>query len=185
MTHEQLARTRADEQREAAGVVGAKDVFILDHKDGALEVTQRLKRDIVRVIRQVQPDTVVAFDPSFLFSSELGVFNHTDHRAAGQATLDAVFPLARDHLTFPELLKDEQLEPHKVEHVLLSNFEHQEYYVDISDYFETKMQAITAHKSQFADPEMMREHLAKQAEALAVKTGSRYAEGFIRLDLAY
>jgi LmbE family N-acetylglucosaminyl deacetylase len=185
ITPEQVAATRQQEQRAAAELVGAKDVFFLNYTDGCLEVTQDLKRDIVRLIRQVKPDTVVGLDPTFIYSTERGAINHPDHRAAGQATLDAVYPLARDHLTYPELLRDEGLEPHKVEHVVLANFETQNFYVDISEFMDRKIDVVMAHASQFKDREQMSEMFRGMAEAMGAKTGSRYAEGFVRIDMAF
>jgi LmbE family N-acetylglucosaminyl deacetylase len=183
VTPEQVATTRQVEQRAAAQLVGAKDVFFLDYGDGALENTLDLKRDIVRSIRQVKPDTVIGMDPTFVYSVERGMINHPDHRAAGQATLDAIYPLARDHLTFPELLHDEGLEPHKVERILLANFETQNYYVDISEFMDRKLEIVLTHASQFPERENMSRILSDMAESFGVKTGSRYAEGFVRIDL--
>lgn len=183
MAPEKLVTTREQEQRDAAAVIGAKEVHFLHYEDAMLEVTTALKRDIVRVIRQVRPDTVVAMDPMLVYASELGVINHPDHRAGGQATLDAVFPLARDPLTFPELLTQERLEPHKVAHVLLTNMESQNYYVDITATFDRKLEALAKHASQFADPAGIAAVLRQQAEAAGRKTGSQYAEGFIRIDV--
>lgn len=185
VTPEQVAGTRQAEQRAAAELVGAKDVFFCTFVDGCLEVNLDVKREIVRAIRRVKPDTVVSMDPTFIYSTERGMINHADHRAAGQATLDAVYPLARDHLSFPELLRDEGLEPHKVEHVLLANFEKQDYYVDISEYFDKKMDVVMAHASQFGDRERMTEMFRGMAETMGTKTGSRYAEGFVRIDLSF
>jgi LmbE family N-acetylglucosaminyl deacetylase len=184
-TPEQVTATRQQEQRAAAQLVGAKDVFFLDYCDGCLEVTNDLKRDIVRVIRQVKPDTVIGMDPTFIYSAERGMINHPDHRAAGDATLDAVYPLARDHLSFPELFHDEHLEPHKVERVLLANFETQNFYIDISEFMDRKLEAIMAHASQFGDHEQMSQLFRGMAEVMGSKTGSRYAEGFVRIDLAF
>ncbi|MEJ0073518.1 MAG: PIG-L deacetylase family protein [Candidatus Saccharibacteria bacterium] len=143
----QLTALRQEEQRAAAGILGLEKVFFGDYEDGALEVTQDVKRDIVRAIREVKPEVVITMDPSFIYSAEYGFINHPDHRAAGQATLDAVYPLARDHLSFPELLK-EGLEPHKTATVLLTNFEKHGFLVDITDHMETKLKALGAHASQ-------------------------------------
>ncbi|MEO7364432.1 MAG: PIG-L family deacetylase [Candidatus Saccharimonadales bacterium] len=96
-----LVTMRKAEQDAAAAAVGATSSRFLDYRDGQLEVTMELKRDIVRVIRELRPDTVITFDPTLAYFSPMGFINHPDHRAAGQATLDAVFPLARDHLSFP------------------------------------------------------------------------------------
>jgi LmbE family N-acetylglucosaminyl deacetylase len=182
MSPEQLRDVRQKEQRSAAQALGAREVHFLDYEDCALEATTELKRDIVRVIRSVQPDTVIVLDPTMVYVPELNFINHTDHRAAGLATLDAVYPMARDHLCFPELARDEQLEPHRVEHVLLINLEKQNYYVDISDTIDLKLAAITAHSSQMLDKSEIAELVRQRAATFGRKTGSRYAEGFMRID---
>jgi len=183
MTGEQLVHIREQEQRDAAALLGAKEVHFLHYEDGMLEVTLPLKKDIVRVIRQVKPDTVVVMDPTFLYSSDMGIINHPDHRAAGQATLDAVYPLARDRLTFPELLTEEHLEPHKVEHVLLINMREQNHYVDITETFETKIAGLLKHASQIGEPDKIRSMLETWASVTGAKTGRKYAEGFVRIDM--
>lgn len=180
---DQLVATREAEQRAAAETLGAKNVTFLHYEDGALEVTQDLKRDIVRVIRTVKPDTVVVMDPTMVYSSQLGIINHSDHRAAGQATLDAVYPLARDHLAFPELLDQAKLEPHKVAHVLLLNFEKQNCFVDISGTFELKLEGLCKHVSQIPDTEKIRSMMENFAGRTGEKAGVKYAEGFVRIDV--
>lgn len=183
MTSEKLVAMREQEQRDAAASLGAKEAHFLHYEDAMLEVTMDLKRDLVRVIRQIRPDTVVVMDPTMVYSTEFGFINHPDHRAAGQATLDAVFPLARDHMSFPDLFLAERLEPHKVEHVLLINMEKQNYYIDISATFDAKVAALKKHASQVQNPEQIAEMLGQRAAALGSKIGARYAEGFVRIDL--
>ena len=182
ITTEQLISTRRQEQEAALKEVGGKGVTFLDYPDAALEVTQDLKRDIVREIRRLKPDVVVTMDPSILYSEARGFINHPDHRAAGQATLDAVFPLARDYLTFPELIS-EGLEPHKVKTLLLTNFDRQNFYVDISKTMEKKIAALKAHASQISDIESVRVWIGEWAAKAGAKAGYKYAEGFMRLDL--
>ena len=183
ITPEQIRDTRRDEQRAAAKILGLTDVFFGDYEDGALEVTQALKRDIARVIRMVKPDVVITMDPTNIYSAEHGFINHTDHRAAGQATLDAVYPLARDHLAFPELLQEGH-EPHKTATVLMTNFDAHNFYVDISAHMDTKLAALHAHASQVPDPNATDEFLRKQAARAGSKVGAAYAEAFVRIDLA-
>jgi LmbE family N-acetylglucosaminyl deacetylase len=178
-----LTEIRRDEQRKAAEILGVSEVFFADYEDGALEVTQALKRDIARVIRRVKPDVVFAMDPTFVYSAERGFINHTDHRAAGQATLDAVYPLARDHLAFPELLTDEKLEPHKVKTLLLTNFNQQNFFVDITATIDTKLRALAAHASQIPDMAAAEAMLRRSAAQAGAHIGAGYAEGFVRLDL--
>jgi LmbE family N-acetylglucosaminyl deacetylase len=184
LTGQKLTEIRRAEQREAAKILGVSDVFFGNYEDGALEVTQDLKRSIVRVIRQVKPDVVLTMDPTFVYSVERGFVNHTDHRVAGLATLDAVYPLARDHLTFPELLTDEGLEPHKVKTVLLTHFDQHNFYVDITATMETKLNALAAHASQIPDMAAAGDMLRGQAAQLGARIGAKYAEAFVRLDLS-
>jgi LmbE family N-acetylglucosaminyl deacetylase len=183
MSAAELVKVREHEQREAVKILGAREAHFLHYEDGMLEVTMNLKKDIARVIRQLRPDTVVVFDPTMVYSSELGFVNHPDHRAAGQATLDAVFPLARDHLSFPDLYANEKLEPHKVEHLLLVNLDKQNYFVDISQSFDTKIAALTKHESQVGNRQNITDMLKQRAAATGGKSGHKYAEGFVRIDL--
>jgi LmbE family N-acetylglucosaminyl deacetylase len=118
-----------------------------------------------------------------VYNVEMGFINHPDHRAAGQSALDAVYPLARDHLSFPELYRDEGLAPHNVHTVLLTNFSTQNCYIDVSKTFETKMRALAAHDSQIPDVKALDHRLRGVAEKLGNEAGVRYAEGFIRLDI--
>lgn len=183
ITPEQLRDTRREEQRAAGQILGLSDVFFCDYDDGCLECNHDVKRDIVRAIRTVKPDVVLTMDPTFAYDVERGFINHPDHRAAGQAALDAVYPLARDHLSFPELL-DEGLEPHKVSTVLMAHFGKENFYVDITPHLETKLKALGAHASQLPNPEASFDMVRQWATRLGAKVGAPYAEGFIRIDVA-
>jgi len=184
MQPDQLRDIRRNEQQEAGKVLGLADVFYCDYDDGMLECSMDVKRDIVRAIRRVKPDVVIAMDPTMVYDASHGLINHPDHRAAGQATLDAVYPLARDHLSFPELLQ-EGFEPHKTPTVLLSHFGQENYFVDISSHMETKVQALRAHASQLPDPDAACEMVKTWASANSSKVGAAYAEGFVRIDLSF
>lgn len=178
-----LSELRRGEQRAAAKILGVRDVFFCNYEDGELMVSMDVKRDIARIIRTVRPDTVIAFDPTMIYDAERGFINHPDHRAAGQATLDAVYPLARDHMSFPELYQQEHLEPHNVSTVLLSNFQQQNFFVDITDSFDTKMKGLSAHTSQVPDTVKTETMLRSMAKKMGKKAGCTYAEGFMRIDV--
>ncbi len=184
ITPDQLRDMRREEQRQAGQALGLTDVFFCDYDDGYLECTLDVKRDVARVIRRVKPDVVITLDPTTIYSAERGFINHSDHRAAGQATLDAVYPLARDHLAFPELLTDEGLEPHKVRTVLMNSFGASNFLVDITAHMDTKLKALGAHASQLADPDMSYDVVKNWAAQAGAKAGVKYAEGFIRIDLS-
>lgn len=136
-----LAEMRKQEQQEAAGVLGVKDVIFLGYPDQGLEDTADFRKELVRQIRKYRPDTVATTDPyrRYLW--------HRDHRIAGIVSLDAVYPYARDHLAYPDLLTEGYL-PHKVKEVLTWGSEEPNYIVDITDTFDVKIAALCCHKSQ-------------------------------------
>ncbi len=179
ITSPQLVALRQDEQRAALDAIGGKTITFLDHIDGELEITMALKKQIVQVIRAIKPDLVITMDPTVVYSQARGIINHPDHRAAGQATLDAVFPLARDRLAFPDLAAA-GFEPHNVSELLLINFDKGTYGVDITDTFQTKLRAVQAHTSQFKDSEGM-DWLKQMAQEEGKKFGYELAESFVRI----
>lgn len=155
---EELARIREGEQKEAAAVLGVKEVQFLDEPDGYLMPSLELREKIVRVIRRVRPDIVITCDPTNFFPSNRYI-NHADHRAAGQVTLDAVFPAARSALYFPALLEEEGLEPHKVHQVYVAGAQHPNLTIDITDSFSLKLEALSKHQSQIKDIHALEERL--------------------------
>jgi LmbE family N-acetylglucosaminyl deacetylase len=149
MTPSELARIREAEQRAAGKVLGVTNFEFMGYPDGYLEHTLELRRDLARVIRSRRPEVVICFDPTNRFVSDNYV-NHPDHRASGDATIDAVFPTARDRLTFPELLAD-GLEPHKVAQLWLGASDKPNVSIDIGDTLDLKLDALRAHPSQFGE----------------------------------
>lgn len=184
MTPKHLRDIRRREQREAAKVLGVKDVFFCDYQDGTLENTLDVRRDVVKVIRQLKPDVVVTIDPSELYAARQGVVNHPDHRAAGQATLDATYPLARDHMSFPELL-EAGYKPHNTATLLLIRMEAAAatFAVDVSELQELKFQALAAHASQFNDLDYMKQWSREICAVAGNPYGYAYAEPFVRIDI--
>jgi len=184
MTPERLSDTRKKEQKNAASVLGVREVHFLDYVDGELIPDLRLKEQVVKYIRRYRPDIVFTMDPSFFYFKNLGFVNHSDHRAIGEATLDACYPLARDLLSFPEHVKI-GLNPHKVKELLLHSFvpENANFYVDVTDTFDIKIMALSLHKSQVSDIQKIEERMRDRAEAAGRLGGCRYAEAFVRLHL--
>ncbi len=132
---------REEEQREAARVLGVKDVIFLGYPDGWLEATPELRGQIVRLLRKYRPDVVLTWD------GFRRAFNHVDHRNIGIATRDAVYPAVRDRLYYEEH-EAEGLESVQVNEMLLAGADEPDYFVDISGYIEKKVDAILSHKSQ-------------------------------------
>jgi LmbE family N-acetylglucosaminyl deacetylase len=182
ITPDALCSLRQEEQNAAAAVLGVDQVQFLDYPDGYLVPNIQLRRDITRVIREEQPDVLVTCDPTNLYVKET-YLNHPDHRAAGQATLDAVFPAARDHLTFIELWRDENLEPHIVREVWISLPGEANVTLDVTEYWEMKLQALYHHKSQIGDPALLEERLRYRHTPESTLDNPRYVEKFKRLVL--
>jgi LmbE family N-acetylglucosaminyl deacetylase len=150
MTGERLMAIREEEQRAACDVLGVRDVVFLRLLDAELVPDLEMRRTITRVIRQHQPDAVICQDPTDRWIGSTYI-QHPDHIAMGEATLAALFPSARDRLTFPELLA-EGLEPHKVNEVYITSSEERcDYFVDVTDWMETKFDSLAAHVSQMGD----------------------------------
>ncbi len=183
ITPRKLAAIRKKEQLEAAKILGVKDVIFLGHRDGELVVDMKLKEGIARVIRQKKPDLVITLDPTFLYSTKRGFVNHSDHRAAGQAAIDAVFPLARDRLNFPHHEK-QGLVPHKTKTLLLVSFDEPEHFEDISKTLSKKLKTLQAHVSQVPSGSVFEKRIRERARMLGRKAGMSYAEGFKKIELS-
>src|SRR6058998_2505635 len=147
MTPERLASIRATEQRNAARVLGVERVEFLGYEDDELEDTRDLRRDVAREIRRWRPDLIITLNPQRAYVNFPGW--HRDHRTTARVVLDCVYPLARDHLSFPELLPD--FEPHKVKEVYVIAWENPAVVVDISDTMDLKLKALACHVRQFGD----------------------------------
>lgn len=178
MTPQKLIPLRREEQRAAARVVGVKDVFFLDHVDGELRYTPELMREVVRHIRRLKPYAVFSHDPNQIVRNMF--INHPDHRCVGEVAIDAVYPIARNRPSFPELL-DEGLEPYSVKEVYLWTASEVNFDVDISDVIELKFEALRQHKSQFSDFDGMQERV----RAFWREPDDRYLEHFRRIQLPF
>jgi len=176
----ELCSIRQEEQRAAAKVLGVVEVKFLNYPDGYLMPDISLRRDITRMIRTIRPDVLVTCDPQTLFTLNSGL-NHPDHRAAGQVTLDAVFPAARDHLIFPELLKDEKLEPHIVREVWVCGTLVPDVTLDVTETWELKIQALYEHKSQIGEPDKFAERMRNRRTVDSTPERPQYEEKFRRL----
>ena len=181
----EVAALREREQRAAAAVVGVTDLTFLHHADGRLEATVELRRDISRVIRQVRPERVVSQSPERVW--ERVYASHPDHLAAGEATMAAVYPDARNAYAHVELLA-EGLEPWTVNELYVMGLRSsgaEAVYVDITASLDKKVAALRAHASQTASmtdlETRMRDWGAMVAKAGGLPEG-RLAEGFARVD---
>jgi LmbE family N-acetylglucosaminyl deacetylase len=174
-----MAALRRAEQTAAAKCVGVTDIRFLGYRDGMVEQSLGLRRDITRVIRQVRPDLVITSSPERNYA-RLGS-SHPDHRAVGGSALDAVYPDARNPYAFPELLEDEGLEAWVVREVWLLGTKTPDRYVDVTATVDRKIAALRAHHSQTAHMDdleaMIKGWLTGHAAAAGLPDGS-FAESF-------
>jgi LmbE family N-acetylglucosaminyl deacetylase len=177
---EKLAEIRKKEQRVAAEVLGVREVVFLENEDQGLEDTPEFRKQIVRMIRRYRPQTLVTADPYRRY------IWHRDHRIAGQVAIDAVFPYARDHLAFPDLL-EEGLQPHKVKEMLFWASENINFRSDITATFDLKLAALRCHESQMKEMRFsdLEEWLRKRCRDLAEGENFELAEAFHREEILW
>jgi LmbE family N-acetylglucosaminyl deacetylase len=170
-----LAALRETEQRAAAAIVGYAGVTFLHGPDGALANDLALREQLVREIRTFRPDAVLATDPETIFYRGGGI-NHTDHRAAGIAAIDAVYPAARNPMAFPWLSRA-GIEAHRVNRVYLFWSDRTDTWVDVSGTLERKIRALEAHASQIQDLAALAARIREWAAEEGARIGVAAAEG--------
>lgn len=179
MGPEEVARIREEEQMAAANGLGVREVIFLRHPDQGLEDTPEFRKELVRLIRMYRPETLITADPYRRYVW------HRDHRITGQVALDAVFPYARDALSYPDLI-EEGLYPHKVREILFWASEDVNYRSDITKTFPMKLAALRCHKSQVGHipPEELEKRLRQRHKKMAEGEGSQLAEAFHRAEIS-
>jgi LmbE family N-acetylglucosaminyl deacetylase len=181
VSSEELAAIRDREQRAAAAAIGVSDVVILPRRDGELVYSIELRGDIVRWIRTWKPDAVFTHDPTIIISAN-GFINHADHRATGTATVDAIYPFIRSPLQYPDQIAD-GLEPHIVHDIYLWGAAEPNFWVDVSDTIQCKVDALKCHASQFSDPERTGNFASERLKRAGAEHGVAYAETFRHINL--
>lgn len=170
-----LAARRESEQRAAARDLGVHDVIFLRWPDGLLENTLDLRRQLADLIRRLRPHIVLTIDPWRHYQL------HPDHRAAGQAALDAVWS-AREWYIFPEQLV-EGVEPWRTRQVYLFWTDTPDHWEDITCCMEQRLVALMQHVSQIgAGPEKLAEHIRQRAREAGEKPGYVFAEAFKKFE---
>jgi LmbE family N-acetylglucosaminyl deacetylase len=173
MTSERLAGIREKEQEAAAKILGVSGVTFLRVPDGELEASQSLRKEVTRVIRQHQPTVVFTHDPWKPYQT------HPDHRAAGFLALDAVVA-ARDHLFYPDQVA-RGLKPCRVKEVYLFGTDNPNFWVDISERIELKLQAVRCHESQGLTSQEVQTRIRNRASEVGGAKGYTFGEAFKKI----
>jgi LmbE family N-acetylglucosaminyl deacetylase len=174
---EPLARLRREESQRAAEVVGVNTIEWLGYRDGYVEYTLDLRRDVARMFRKWKPHRFMVLDPSPTIEDRF--VNHPDHRAAGQASLDVSMTAGTTPGHFPELL-DEGFEPWRgLRELWIMGPGAKPHAVDITQTIDRKIEALTCHASQVGDHVEEVAGFVRQFSAEAGKPhGFEYAESF-------
>lgn len=179
LTSNDIVRLRREEQQAAADTLGILNLEMLGYPDGGLEDTAAFRGEIVRLIRQYRPLTLMTHDPAAHKH-----FAHRDHRITGIVAQDAVYPYARDWLHYPEQLRD-GVEPHKVREVLFWESDEPDVLVDVSGFLAAQAAALACHQSQLPGLDTgsgsLEEWLARRTSAAADQHAFAHGEVFRRL----
>jgi LmbE family N-acetylglucosaminyl deacetylase len=166
---EQMPAIREREQVAASGALGVKDVrFLPGHRDGWLEPSWELQRQIVEVIRDVRPQRVLIQSPERWYDRIQA--SHPDHLAAGEAAIRAIYPAAENRFAWPELV-EQGLAPWHVSEVWIMAHPQTTHVVDVTDTFDRKLAALQAHASQTG-------HMGEELEAMLRGWGAGVAQMF-------
>lgn len=178
LSADKVMSIREQEQAQAAHSLGVLSIDYLDYEDGYLFPNLEMRKDVVRSIRQHRPHILVTCDPTNLFPSQQ-YLNHPDHRYAGQVVLDALFPAAGNAFFFPELL-DEMYLPHSVEEVWLSLTNQADVCLDVTPYWNDRLEALKHHASQIGDLDEFERHMIERVQK-DNQQGFTYEESFRRI----
>lgn len=175
---EDMAKTRQREQREAGKALGVTQINFLNYRDGSLQPTLELRKDIVREIRRFKPDRLIAQSPDRNWERIFA--SHPDHMAAGESAVQAIYPDARNPYAFTDL-KAAGFEPWRVRELWLTGTPDPNHFVDITDTFPRKIAALKSHISQTAHNPELESMIRNWGELTAERFGlpkGRIAEMF-------
>ncbi len=163
----QRVKTREEEQKKSAKILGIKEVIFLHHIDGQLENSLKFRSELVKIIKRYKPEVVFTFDPASLLTFENLNLSHRDHRAVSTAVFDSVFA-AKNKFLFPG-------EPHKVDNIFFFGSKEPNHEEDITKFIDRKIEALKQHRSQFPDFEKIEQFVR---EFMSNKSKKGYSESF-------
>lgn len=157
----ECAPLREEEERVGAAIVGVHEVEFLGHRDGMIEYGLGLRRDLAAAIRRHRPDTLLLFNHREGWGQP-GSLNSPDHRATGQAALEAMGD-AGNRWIFPELV-DQGLAPHATKRALVVGSPLAGHAMEVGAGIDRAVASLAAHAAYLqglgehpmSDPEFLR-----------------------------
>jgi LmbE family N-acetylglucosaminyl deacetylase len=171
----EMVAIREREQVRAAETLGVVECIFLRHVDGELEPSLAFRRELALVLRQYRPHIVITHDPYLHYQI------HPDHRAVGTAVMDAI-AASRDVWYYPEQMF-EGVGAHRVKELYLFRAQEPNFWVDITEAFSRKMDALRCHDSQVSRSVNLEERMRRMAEDAGREGGAGLAEAFRRIEL--
>jgi LmbE family N-acetylglucosaminyl deacetylase len=168
---------RVAESTEAAQIVGAAEIVWLGYRDGYVEYTLGLRRDLARVFRKYRPHRFLVMDPAPTI--EDWFINHPDHRAVGQASLDVSMTAGTTPGIFPELI-EEGLDPWRgLRELWIAGPAGGPRVVDVSTTIDRKIRALLCHRSQVGDnADTIAGWVKERAATTGAGSGYAFGESF-------
>lgn len=142
LSNEEVINIRKKEQKEAGAILGVENFHWLDFKDGHLFDNEELRKKLVGAIRLIRPDIIFTVDPWLYYET------HIDHIVTGRVVSFAARTSGNPRF-YPEQLQ-EGLSIHRVKAIGYYTTNHPNTYVNIDGFWDQKLLALRAHKSQFS-----------------------------------
>jgi bacillithiol biosynthesis deacetylase BshB1 len=181
------AALRMEEAAQAAKIMGLHARENLYLRDGRFQNNESDQLEIIKAVRKYQPEIVITNAPAD---------RHPDHGRASDLVSDACFYSGLMRIpSSVNGIEQSAWRPKAIYHFVQSQSLAVDYVVNITPYWETKLAAIRAYRSQFHDPNSQEpetyissENFMRMVEARAIEhghiIGAKYGEGFIRSRIA-
>lgn len=173
--------TRQAEAIESARILGLSIRENLNFKDGFFLNNEEHQLEIARIIRKYKPEIVLA---------NAIQDRHPDHGKGADLAFSACFLAGLPKIkTFENGIEQVAWRPKNLYHYIQSQLIQPDFIIDISDFWETKMNSVRAFKTQFYDPNSSEPEtfisnpgfmklLESRAQEFGYSIGAKYGEGF-------
>jgi N-acetylglucosamine malate deacetylase 1 len=171
------AKSRDEESKKAAAIMGVAIRENMNFKDGFFKDNEEHKLALIKKIRQYRPEIVITNALSD---------RHPDHPRGAQITIDACFLAGLEKIETGQ----QTCRPRAIYHYIQFNNLTPDIVVDISNQMDLKIKAVKAYKTQFYNPDSKEsetiisskdflESVKYRAQDLGRQSNCKYAEGFI------
>jgi len=138
------AKIRIQEAKNAAKVLGVKFRYNLELRDGFISDDEESILKVVKIIREFKPKIIITNSKTD---------RHPDHESAAILVKKACFLSGLLKInTKKDNIIQESWRPKSLFYSIQNNYVEPHFIIDVSKYFETKIDAINCFKSQFYDP---------------------------------